>query len=93
MVVGGWIVSEYRNMFDVVAMIPGVRRKPARLCCGEGTLQPCDLMTMFCWVESSFGVGENNSTGLSWKPQPHPILQGGVQKTGLTSKLAWLELF
>jgi hypothetical protein len=24
-------------------MFPGVRRKPARLCCGEGTLQPCDL--------------------------------------------------
>lgn len=24
-------------------MIPGERRKPARLCCREGTLQPCDL--------------------------------------------------
>jgi hypothetical protein len=31
-------------MFDVVAMIPRVRRKPARLCCGKGTLQPGDLL-------------------------------------------------
>ncbi|KAK0621372.1 PXA domain-containing protein [Bombardia bombarda] len=35
-VVGGWIVNEYRNMFEVAAMIPGVRRKPARLCRGGG---------------------------------------------------------
>lgn len=27
MVVGGWIVSEYRNIFDVVAMVPGVAQK------------------------------------------------------------------
>ena len=30
--VGGWMVKEYRNMFDVVAMAATGRRKPARLC-------------------------------------------------------------
>lgn len=35
------MVSEYKNMFDVVAMIPGVRRKPARLYCGGGVVQSC----------------------------------------------------
>lgn len=28
--VGGWIVNEYMNMFEVVAMAEGGRRKPAR---------------------------------------------------------------
>ena len=29
MAVGGWMVSEYRNMFDVVAMIVAMRRELA----------------------------------------------------------------
>ena len=31
MVVGGWMVREYKNIFEVVAMVPELRRKPARL--------------------------------------------------------------
>lgn len=31
MLLGGWIVSEYMNMFEVVAMFAAGRSKPARL--------------------------------------------------------------
>lgn len=30
--VGGWIVNEYRNIFEVVAMTATGAQKPARLC-------------------------------------------------------------
>jgi hypothetical protein len=88
-------------MFDVVAMIPGVRRKPARLYCGGRTLQPFDLMmrlVVFCWAEPSSRPQKliRARTGLT-SPQPQSDLQVGV--SGVKSPLvlvwadmAWLEL-
>jgi hypothetical protein len=51
MAVGGWIVSEYRNMFDVVAMVPEMRRKPARLCWDNGA-----ALTRWCFAGSEVSL-------------------------------------
>ena len=77
-------------MFDVVAMIPGVRRKPARLYCGGGTLQPFDLDDEVGGVllaePSLLEAAKFNSSSSS--VSSHSLTLTG----GVVTDMAWLEL-
>lgn len=88
-------------MFDVVAMIPGVRRKPARLYCGGRTLQPFDfddeVGVLLGRTQLQTAKINSSSSWLTSPPATIQPLQGG-RKWGqaipvlVWADTAWLEL-